>query len=411
MNADQTAPTAAAPASVAPPRERPDWVICFGPGDYHQFNPSCTTHIMRELHRRGLGVLWVNPIPIGLPSVRRSGGRRRIWMRLKSYARPVRQVAERFYTISPIVMPAAISRGEGGWNDWLAAAQVRMVQRMLRVRRPLLWFETPGAHFALERIPGTRVYQLSDKYELSRYATPEVAARLARNSYELVQASDLVLCTARTYWRELQQMRPDVRYLPHAVDLDLFKPADTPPPPDIADIPHPIIGYFGSLSSSNDLDMLTAAAERHADWSIVLIGNITGGDWEALLARPNVHHLGFKPLEQIPLYGRQFDVGVMNWVLDEWMHYVNPLKAREYLALGLPVVSVPIPEVVETLADLVYLADTPDMFVSQVERALAEDTPEKHNTRRSAVADHTWKNYVDFVLDQLGVTAQPHPSS
>jgi glycosyltransferase involved in cell wall biosynthesis len=394
------------PDGQAAARPRPEWVICFGPGDYHQFNPSCTTHIMHTLHKRGFGVLWVNPIPIGVPSLRRQGGRRRIWMRLKSYMRPMRRVRDRFYTISPIVMPARIGAGDGGWNETLANMQVGMARRMLRIRDPLIWYETPGARFAFDKLVGIRVYQLSDKYELSRYASPEVAQRLAINSYEMVQAADLVLCTAKTYQQELQQMRSDVHYLPHAVDLDLFRrDPDAKPPADIAAIPRPIIGYFGSLSSSNDQEMLRVVARRHRDWSIVLIGNITGGDWDDLLNLPNVHHLGFKPLSEIAKYGARFDVGVMNWIIDDWMLYVNPLKAREYLALGLPVVSVPIPEVVQTLSDVVYLADTPEVFLRQVERAIAEDSEDRRAARRAFAAEHTWEKYVDFVLQRLGVNS------
>ncbi len=166
-------------------------------------------------------------------------------------------------------------------------------------------------------------------------------------------------------------------------------------------MPKPIIGYFGTLSTSNNQEMILAAARAHPEWSIVLIGRITGGDWSRLQAQPNVHFLGFKPLSDIPWYGTRFDVAFMNWHVDEWMHYAHPLKTREYLALGLPVVSVPIPEIVETYADWVYVADSPQQFVLRVERALRENTPALAAARRAWVAGHTWDTYVDHILAAL----------
>ncbi len=388
----------------------PEWLVVFGPGDFHAFNPSCTTHIAREFHRRGSRVLWINPIPIGSPSVRSAGGRRRVLLRLRSYLRPLRRVAPGFYTLSVIgrasVRDAALAPGTRA----LLRSQLRAALRWLGVRRALTWIETPSAVFGLDLIAGQKVYQLSDKYELSRYASLEMAAWLAEASQRLVRDCDLVTCTARTLWRELRPVRSDTLYLPHAVDLDLFTRRPGPPPDDIANLPPPIIGYFGTLTVSNNQALLAECAARHPEWSIVLIGRITGGDWARMQALPNVHFLGFKPLEQIPAYGSCFDVAVMDWIVDDWMHYAHPLKAREYLALGLPVVSTPLPEVVESYDGLVSIAADPDSFVTQAERALAENSPEQAARRRAWAARHTWRGYVDTVLDRLG-GGEPEPVS
>ena len=384
------------------------WVICFGPGDYHAFTPSCTTHIMNEFWKRGFGVLWINPIPIGVPSVRNTGGRKRILLRMRSYLRPLRRVRERFYTFSPIPIPVPGGSRQSGLKEDLLRGQLRLIARMLGVRDALVWAETPTARYGMHIFNGPKIYQLSDKYELSRYASTETAKKLAEYSHALVREADLVLCTARTLWRELCELRPDVHYLPHAIDLELFSTKTDPPPIDIANLPHPIIGYFGTLSSSNNQLLLSACAERHPEWSIVLIGRITGGDWSLLESHSNVHFLGFKPLDEIPRYGQCFDVGVMDWTLDEWMHYVHPLKLREYLALGLPVVSVPIPEVVESYGDMVHVADGPEQFVRKVEQALAENTADQAAHRRAWVAQHTWHSYVETVLQSLSVQLPRH---
>ena len=60
---------------------------------------------------------------------------------------------------------------------------------------------------------------------------------------------------------------------------------------------------------------------------------------------PNVHLLGQKKHDELPAYCKGFDVGMIPYRIDERMTFVNPLKLREYLSAGLPVVSTPVPEV------------------------------------------------------------------
>ena len=57
----------------------------------------------------------------------------------------------------------------------------------------------------------------------------------------------------------------------------------------------------------------------------------------------------------------------------------NPLKAREYLAAGLPVVSTAIPEV-EVLGQC-RIGRTPDEFVAEIRAALAEPGPSPRRSR------------------------------
>lgn len=379
----------------------PSWLVCFGPGDYHAFTPSCTTHIVNEFWNRGYRIIWINPVPIGIPNPFRSGGRRRILNRLMSYSRPLRRVRPRFYTFSPIQILGATSLNEDGWSRRMLRLQICAVLRHLKARDALLWIETPTALYAKDLVGGPVIYQLSDKYELSRYASAETKAMLATQSDELVRSSDIVLCTSKTLWREVREVRRDAVYLAHAVDTKLFRRSRSIPPEDIRELSRPVIGYFGTLSSSNNQSLLRECAIRHPEWSIVLIGRITGGDWSSLQRMPNVHFLGFKPLDLIPRYGECFDVAVMDWTVDSWMYYAHPLKAREYLALGLPVVSVPIPEIVECYGEHVYLAEEADEFVCQVERALREDSPSARINRHEWATRHTWVKYVDEVFEHF----------
>ena len=76
----------------------------------------------------------------------------------------------------------------------------------------------------------------------------------------------------------------------------------------------------------------------------MLLGKVTT-DISRLTALPNVHLLGRKPFATLPGYSKGFDVAINPFPISEVTLNANPLKVREYLAAGLPVVSTRIPEV------------------------------------------------------------------
>ncbi len=54
----------------------------------------------------------------------------------------------------------------------------------------------------------------------------------------------------------------------------------------------------------------------------------------------NVFFLGKRDYSDIPAFGNYFDVCLNFWVMKDWIKNSSPLKIKEYLALGKPVVSI-----------------------------------------------------------------------
>jgi len=110
----------------------------------------------------------------------------------------------------------------------------------------------------------------------------------------------------------------------------------------------------------------------------------------------NIYFLGPKPYEQIPHYGKVFDVSMMPWNLNRWIQYCNPVKAKEYLAIGNPIVTMYYPEV-EPYNDLMYIAHTYQDFMTQIRLALAEDS-QLREKRRRAVVEETWDSKAQQII-------------
>src|SRR3977135_221725 len=118
----------------------------------------------------------------------------------------------------------------------------------------------------------------------------------------------------------------------------------TPPPAEVKGAPGPIIGFWGLIADWVDLQLIRHVADAFSGGKVVLPGN-SSTDMKPLHGARNIRVLGRKPYAELPRYAKAFDVALMPFKVNELTLAANPLKVREYLAAGLPVVSTAIPEV------------------------------------------------------------------
>jgi glycosyltransferase involved in cell wall biosynthesis len=165
-------------------------------------------------------------------------------------------------------------------------------------------------------------------------------------------------------------------------------------PGDLAAVPGPRIGFYCTLRAFIDYELIAAIARARPAWSIVLIGQQLA-DLSAIRGLANVHLLGQKRHAELPAYCKGFDVGLVPYRIDDDVRFINPLKLREYLSAGVPVVSTAMPEVLP-YARLCHIARSPDEAVAAIERALAEDRAYRP-LRSASMAQETWKARVAAV--------------
>jgi hypothetical protein len=110
--------------------------------------------------------------------------------------------------------------------------------------------------------------------------------------------------------------------------------------------------------------------------------------------------VGRRSYQSLPAYCKAFDVAILPFVVNELTTAANPLKLREYLAAGLPVVATPLPEVLK-LNSLVRMARTPGEFLHQIE-ALLREGKRGPNPAVSALMDlESWDQKVDDLSDMI----------
>jgi glycosyltransferase involved in cell wall biosynthesis len=229
----------------------------------------------------------------------------------------------------------------------------------------------------------------------------------------LSRRADLLFVAPPALLEAKRALNPNTVYAPHGVDLEVFAAASdptTPVAPGAAGLPRPVVGYIGSLHAWIDLELIEHCARARPQWSFLLVGH-AAVDVSALAALPNVRLAGAQPYETLGRWARAFDACIIPYRLNRQVANANPLKLREYLATGKPVVSVRNPEI-ETFAGLVRIADGADAFLAALDAALAGDDPQAAAARRAAVADQTWDRRVADVLARVAAAlSDPHPSA
>ena len=374
-------------------------ILCFASG--YDAPPTSKHHVMHLLAERNT-VLWVNYHASRRPS--------RTWADLAGGVAKLRQVCRgrqrrrsNLHVLTPMVVPAPNSRWARRTNRRLLTAQLRRALRRLDAGPVQVWSFAPDIAYVLDGLDVEKVvYYCVD--EFSQFAGYD-AQQVRADEAELCRRADLVVTTSEALQQAKRPLNRNTILVPHGVDYEHFAKAvtdDLPEPADLADLPHPRLGFFGLIHEWVDVALLAAAARLRAQWQWVLIGD-ANVDLSALKGLPNVHVLGRRPYEQLPAYCRALDVGLIPFVVNDLTRSVNPIKLREYLAAGLPVVSTPLPEV--TRGDWpAATADTPEAFIAAVEAALAEPADTRAQRSRG-MADQTWRAKVEDICAALTAPA------
>ena len=286
---------------------------------------------------------------------------------------------------------------------WLNRLLIRGAIRWLKfsegVRNPIAWFMLPH----LAPVIGRLGEQLSVYYCIDDYsALPDVNESAVRAlDEETTRKADLVFVASATLLEAKEKLNGATYVSPHGVDLDHFGRAhdgQTQVPADLRDLPGPVIGFFGLIEKWIDLDLVNYLAEQRPDWSFVLIGRIAVPD-DQVPRRANIHYLGVRPYDQLPDYGAGFDAAIIPYRLTRQVINANPIKLREYLAMGKPVVSVSTPEI-DKYADVVRIARTREEYLAHLDAVIAAGPSESESERRIArVAPEGWDARLSQVLE------------
>ena len=383
-------------------------IICFAK-DWSEDPTSCN-HVLKEMSKTRR-VLWLNSIATRTPNLTNRRDLGKIFSKLASFLRGPMRVNDRLWVYTPIVLPFPHSRAAVSINRIILRTSITLLRRWMGIREFQLWSWVPNAseYFGLFG-ESMIVYYCTDNWSHFSWVDTSRTERLVADQ---ATRADITFGTSDLIVENLRKYNPETHLAAHGVDHSLFARAmqeSTPIPEDLAAIPGPILGFYGLIEDWMDLDLIAYLAERHPEWSIALVGRVCI-PMERLAALPNVHLLGRKPHGELPLYCKGFSVGLIPHKVNDLTRHMNPIKLREYLSAGLPVVATALPEVRHYGAHCT-IAETYEEFERGVEAAIREDSPEMRLQRSAAMQWETWESKVQQLalhVERVRQRDQPIP--
>lgn len=374
-------------------------VVYFG-NDWFADNRTSSHHVARQLARR-TDVLYVECPGLRAPEAS-SRDLGRIVRKLGRAFRPAVAVSDHLSVKTLVQWPAHRSPLVARVNRLWSRATVALARRGRR-EAPIAWCTVPHVAGFIDDL-GARavVYHCIDDYS----SLPGVDAAAVRAMDDrLTRRADLVVAASGPVYESRRALNPNTILVPHGVDFDHFATARTPQPapPELAGLSRPIVGFTGLIERWIDVELVGWLATEIPEATFVMVGRVAIPA-DRLPSAPNLHWLGPRPYERLPEYGACFDAAIIPYRLNAQVHAANPLKLREYLSMGLPIVSVSTPEI-DKFSHVVAITASREAFRDALRTALATPLTADAVAKRQAVArEGTWSARLDEILARLGST-------
>lgn len=287
--------------------------------------------------------------------------------------------------------------------------QVRMLIGATR-QKIILWIFHPTAHHFLGKLnERISLYDCVDYIEQLK----EEKNNLSDLEQKLMQKVDHIFVNSAALAKTKKGMNLTVVPCGCAVDEFRKKNSSKKSVGQLQNITKPIIGYIGHLDYRLDYDLIIYVLKRNPKISFVFIGKpLTKKSKEKNKTIPieelkkysNFHLLHQVPKKEIKEYLLNFYVGIIPYDMDyKLVKYSNPMKFYEYMATGLPVVSMPIPSLQGYKLPTIQFAKDYEQFDRKLHYLL--DHPElttKYKKQEYLIAQkNSWEEKVRAILQKI----------
>lgn len=309
--------------------------------------------------------------------------------------------------LSPAVIPFWGSRLARAYNVPVFSSWLDRQLARRGVASYVLWTYTPLASLILDRLkrrPDKVVYHCVD--DLTAFPRiPQAVTRAAED--ELFHRADATFFTSRLLCDKKGPLCRRAVFVGNVAD----PPAELPrvAAEALEGLPRPIVGFSGAIDSAKlDWRTLEKLASPSFPGSLLLVGPLAATEdpsrLEGVLKSPKARWLGGKSQAEASAWMAECDVLAVPYALNDYTRCVFPMKLFEYLHLGKPVVSAPLPEILP-FADSVAIAEGPEAFARAVEVAWRTDGEDRRRARREVAGRHTWSALLETMSGCLAETA------
>jgi glycosyltransferase involved in cell wall biosynthesis len=320
-------------ASTSTNTNRP--LIVFG--EDWEAHPSSTQHIVKILGQNR-PVIWLNSIGLRKPRLTRHD-LLRLFNKAKSFfLNPnkkdiAKQGNSNFIIINPLVIPCASNWFTLKLSKTILKWQLKKFCERLDFSDPIIWASLPTSVDYLELFNDAPcVYYCGDDFNSLAGVDHQFVSQKEK---QLIEKSSYIFTASEKLLDKFPSNK--AVNIPHGVNFSLFSQRVKNTPDDLPQ-GRPIAGFYGSISTWLDQSLLVQTIKALPHWRFVFIGKIDC-DVDKLQQFSNVYFLGTKPHTDLPKYIQNWNVAILPFVNNKQIQMCNPLKLREYLASGTPIVT------------------------------------------------------------------------
>ena len=348
-------------------------------------HPSSAQHLVRQL----LGdsaISWVNTIGTRAPKLtvsvlRRGIGKLLQWGAPHSSAAasgPAPQIH------APIMYP-------GFRTGWQRALNAHLLGRFLDKRFPnladtVIVSTIPIVADLPERLVALRwIYYCVDDF--SKWPGLDSEALLAMEQ-KFVRRADRIIVAGENLAAAMRSLGRESHLISHGIDLEHWR-RERQPAALLNKFERPIALFWGLIDRRLDLAALRRLDQSMTAGTIVLVGPAQDPD-PALARLARIRLTGPSSYENLPSLAAQADALIMPYADLAVTRAMQPLKLKEYLATGRPVVSTRLPAL-SGWEDCLDIADDPGQFAAAVLRVCGGPLPPDQSAARERLQHETWK--------------------
>jgi glycosyltransferase involved in cell wall biosynthesis len=205
----------------------------------------------------------------------------------------------------------------------------------------------------------------------------------------LLQKAERVIAVSDVLQKKIAKLGRSSSLLTHGVDLAHWKRLKPPAcPPELRNRERPCVLYWGTIDDRIDVAFVRRLACSVERGTVLLVGPELHSNPD-LFSHPRVSRIAAVPYQRLPDFAREASVLFMPYTNCHATHAMQPLKLKEYLATGKPVVARDLPAT-RAWADALDLACTPHDFSAAVRRRLEGGVPDNQVLARRRLENETW---------------------
>jgi hypothetical protein len=329
--------------------------IVFGE-DFNR-HPHALEHLMRPMFKDNQ-FIWVETIGLRSPKfslydLKRIVGVASKW--ITTTKKEKREIPANVFIVSPFMIPYTQLKIVRKFNKWQVKKGVNKILKTKKIESPITVASVLNAcDFVGDFNEKLKVYYCVDEFSLWPGLDTKLVASFEKS---ILEKSDLTIVTSDTL-AETKKRKKTPPVITHGVEFDHFNIGKK----EFSD-PFKIC-YYGLFDERSNQDIILAISEKIPNCEIHILGNVVCSV-KKLKGKANIHFHGPVIYSELPKAIVQMDLFILPYYKNELTNFINPLKLKEYLSTGRPVVAIDLPEVIK-LNDYLFVSKNSDEFVETI---------------------------------------------